>query len=174
MQTSLITKLAQSGQIKSSSPIYLTSEASQPSRIRFTNAVNSMLQEQRERENEKLEQESFQHYHQPHTEHYNFSEITPGQEDEYEETDLEDEFHAGKFYQPTINRKYFPNKKPLNARHIHLNCNNSSISVNINTLKVIICVIVGTLALVMFIKIMTEEKKLEVLYDQLMRIRNLR
>ena len=169
MQTSLITKLAQNGQIKSTSPMYLTTEAAQPSRMRFTNAVNSMLQEERERAyQEQMETETFRHLDHPHVERFNFPSVTTEEPDaNYNEYATDGSYHAGRLYQPIGPSKNLSDDEIIHSGHLTHRAHQTEIRINAQVLRIIICIIVGTLALTMFIRIMNEEKRLEMLIYQL-------
>lgn len=174
MQMSLITKLAQNGQIKHSSPVYLTSEAAQPSRMRFTNAVNSMLQEQKEREyQEQMEREKFQYY-RPHTERFNFPKVTVEDEEaNYNEYATDDDYHSGNLKQPTGPSKNLSDEDIVHSGHLTHRAHQTEIRISAQVLRIIICIIVGTLALTMFIKIMNEEKRIEMLMYQVTNMKRL-
>ena len=174
MQTSLITKLAQNGQIKSASPVYLTSEAAQPSRMRFTNAVNSMLQEQKEREyQERMEQEKFQYY-RPHTERFNFPKITVEDEEaNFNEYAIDGAYHSGNLQQPKGPSKDIPDEEIVHSGHLTHRAHQTEIRLSAQVLRIIICIIVGTLALTMFMKIMNEEKRIEMLIYQVSSMKHL-
>ena len=170
MQTSLITKLAQNGQIKSASPMYLTSEAAQPSRVRFTNAVNSMLQEERERE--AMSQESFRHFEAPHIERYNFPKVTlDDSESTYDEYATDGVYHAGRLKPSPGSFKVSSNNSTNHSGHLATNVSESEIRINVKIIRIVICIIVATLSLVMFFKIMAEEKRLEMLVYQVSSMR---
>lgn len=161
MQTSLITKLAQNGQIKPASPMYLTSEAAQPSRIRFTNAVNSMLQEERERE---AQMEGFRSFNQPHTERFDFPKVTVEEpRNDFDEYATDGSYHAGHLKQLEGPFENLPDKEIVHSGHLTHRAHRSEIKIDAQLLRIVICIIVGTLALTMFIKIMQEEKRLEML-----------
>lgn len=161
MQTSLITKLAQNGQIKPTSPVFLTSEAAQPSRMRFTNAVNSMLQEQREREQEKFQ------YYRPHTERFNFPKVTiEDEEKNFDDYATDGAYHSGNLKQPHGPSKNLSDEDIVHSGHLTHRAHETEIRISMQVLRIIICIIVGTLALTMFIKIMNEEKRIEMLMYQ--------
>lgn len=174
MQTSLITKLAQNGQIKPTSPVFLTSEAAQPSRIRFTNAVNSMLQEQKEREyQEQMEQEKFQYY-RPHTERFNFPKVTVEDEEKnFNEYATDGGYHSGNLKQPHGPSKNLSDEDIVHSGHLTHRAHQTEIRISAQVLRIVICIMVGTLALTMFIKIMNEEKRIEMLMYQVTNMKQL-